>query len=179
MKVLPRTKLGDPVLRKKAQSVPLAFIKTKKFRELTRRMIYTMRRSQGVGLAAPQIGISKAIAVMEMRKTPTRQNIEPRGPIVIVNPRIKSFSKKKIADYEGCLSFDGVRAMVSRSESITVEYHDMNGEKVTEKASGLWARIFQHEIDHLNGIVYVDRVDDSKTFMRVEEFKKRIVKKKK
>lgn len=179
MKILPRTQLGDPILRNKAKKVPLVFLKTARFKTLAKRMIYTMRRADGVGIAAPQIGQPLAIAVMEMRKTPTLPDLRPRGPIVIVNPRITKYSTKRTSGYEGCLSFRGVRGSVPRSESITVEYHDEKGKKITEKASDFWARIFQHEIDHLNGIVYVDRVEDTKTFMTVGEFRKRVINKKK
>ena len=179
MKILPRTQLGDPILRSKAKKVPLTFLKTPKFKTLVKRMIYTMHRADGVGLAAPQIGQPLALAVMEIRKVPTRPDLKPRKPIVIVNPRITKCGTKKTAGYEGCLSFDGVRGLVPRSESITVEYHNEKGEKIVEKASGFWARIFQHEIDHLNGVVYVDRVKDTRTFMTVDEFVKRVVNKNK
>lgn len=177
MKVLPRAEFGNPILRAKAKQVPLSFLKTKKFHELKKEMIYTMRRTHGVGLAAPQIGEPLAIAVMEMRRTPTRPNIEKKGPIVLINPKITKYGSEKVADWEGCLSFNGVRGLVPRPETITVEYWNEVGEKVTEKVTGLWARIFQHEIDHLNGTVYIDRVSDTKTIMTLSEFKKRIVSK--
>ena len=179
MKVLPRTELGNPVLRKKAKRVPLQSLKTKKTKGLIEQMIYTMRRAGGVGLAAPQIGQSISLAVMEMRKTKSRPNLKPKGPIVIVNPKITKYSKKKSSEYEGCLSLRGVRGKVPRSESITVEYYNEKGEKVAEEASGFWARIFQHEIDHLNGVAYVDRIEDTKTIMTLGEFKERVLKKKK
>lgn len=178
MKILPRTEFGNPILRKKAKKVPLKFLKTKKFEKLTKEMIHTMRRIHGVGLAAPQINQPLSIAVMEIRKTPTRPKVKHKGPLVIVNPKIIKFSTRKINSHEGCLSFNGVRGLVPRSESITVEYYNEKGEKVVERASGLWARIFQHEIDHLNGITYIDRVVDTKTVMTVKEFKKRVLKKK-
>ncbi len=179
MKVLPRTQLGNPILRTKAKKVSLSFVKTAKFRALVKRMIYTMRRADGVGLAAPQIGQPLAIAVMEIRETSTRTGAEHRGPILIVNPRITAYGTKKTAGYEGCLSLRGVRGLVPRSETITVEYYDDKGEKIIEKASGFWARIFQHEIDHLNGIAYVDRVKDTKTIITVSEYRGRMLKKKK
>ncbi|MEX0931268.1 MAG: peptide deformylase [Candidatus Paceibacterota bacterium] len=179
MKILPRTEFGNPILRAKAKKVPLKFLKTKKFKELKKQMIYTMRRTHGVGLAASQIDSPLAIAVMEMRKTPTRPDLEPKGPLTIINPRIIKYSPKKVSDWEGCLSFKGARGLVPRSESITVEYYNKNGKKVIEKATGFWARIFQHEIDHLNGIVYIDRVEDTKTIITLNEFKKRILSKKK
>ena len=179
MQVFPRTQFGNPILRTKAKRVPLAFIKTKKFKNLIQRMIYTMRRAPGVGLAANQIGSEWALAVMEIRKSKTRPDVEHKGPIVIVNPKITWYSQKKVSEYEGCLSLYGVRGKVSRSDSVTVEYYNEEGEKVNEKASGLWARIFQHEIDHLNGITYMDRVEDKKTIISLKEFEKRILNKKK
>ncbi|XKT75308.1 MAG: peptide deformylase [Patescibacteria group bacterium UBA2103] len=178
MNVLPRTEFGNPILRKKAKTLTKKEIQSKKIKDLAKQMIYTMRRVQGVGLAAPQVGESVQLAVMEMRKTKTRSVDELKGPIVIINPKIISYSKKKIPGYEGCLSCMSIRGEVPRSESIEVEYINLEGEKIKEKASGLWARIFQHEIDHLNGIVYVDRIEDTKTIMTQKEFEKHFVKKK-
>ncbi|MBI2003424.1 MAG: peptide deformylase [Parcubacteria group bacterium] len=177
MKILPRTQFGNPILRAKAKKVSLNLLNKGKFRKLVKQMIYTMRQTGGVGLAAPQIGESLSLAVMETRPTPTRPKLKRKGPIVIINPRIVKYSKEKISDWEGCLSFENIRGSVPRSKTITVEYHNEKGEKIIEKAIGLWARIFQHEIDHLNDIVYIDRVEDTKTIMTLGEFKKRILKK--
>ncbi len=177
MKMLSRTQYGNPILRSKARTVSLSFLKTKKFQNLRMNMIYTMRRTHGVGLAASQIGEPLSIAVIETRPTPTRPKLMKRGPITIINPRIISYSKNKKADWEGCLSFPNVRGSVSRPESIIVTYQDENGKKITEKATGLWARILQHEIDHLNGIVYLDRMENMKSIMTLQEFKKRVLKK--
>lgn len=178
MKIIPRTQFGNPILRTKAKKIPLNFFSKDKFKELVKQMIYTMRRTGGVGLAAPQIGESLSLAVMETRPTPARPKLEKKGPIVIVNPRIVKYSKEKTGDWEGCLSFKNVRGNVPRSKVVTVEYYNEKGEKMVEKATGLWARIFQHEIDHLNGIVYIDRIKDTKTIMTLSEFKKRILEKK-
>ena len=178
MRILPRTQFGDPILRKKAKKVPLNFLKTRKFKGLIKSMIYTMRRTHGVGLAAPQIDEPLSIAVMEMRPTKTRPSFERKGPIIIVNPKIVKCSREKAKDWEGCLSFNGVRGSVSRSKAITVEYYNEKGKKIREKATGMWARIFQHEIDHLNGAVYVDNMKDMKSLMTLQEFEKRVLKKK-
>jgi peptide deformylase len=177
MKILPRTEFGNPILRKKAKIVPLSFLETVKGKELIKRMIYTMRRAHGVGLAAPQIGESIRLAVMEIRTTPDRPDQKRKGPIVVVNPKIIKSSTKKVPDWEGCLSIRGLRGMVTRPESVTVEYFNEKGIKIVEKASGLWARIFQHEIDHLNGLGCIDHMDP-KTIMTTNEFRKRILKKK-
>jgi len=164
-------------LRSKSKNVPASFLKTPQFKRLIKQMIYTMRRVGGVGLAAPQIGKSLNLAVVEIRPTPTHPNLKKKGPIAIINPRIVRYSKATIADWEGCLSLKNVRGNVPRSKAITVQYTNEKWEKITEKAEGLWAKIFQHEIDHLNGIVYVDRMTDMKTLMTLAEFKKRAVKK--
>ena len=179
MKILPRTQFGNPILRTNAKNVPLKFLKTAKFKKLTKQMIYTMRRTHGVGLAAPQIGESLNLAVMEMRPTKTRPNLKRKGPIVVVNPKIVKYSKEKVADWEGCLSFYGARGSVPRSKAVTVEYHNEKSEKIIEEATGLWARIFQHEIDHLNGTVYVDQMKDMTKLITLQEFKKRVLNKKK
>ena len=176
MKILSRTQFGNPILRSNAASIPLKFLKTAKFKKLIKAMIYTMRHTNGVGLAAPQVGLLLKLVVIETRPTPTRPSLKQRGPIVIVNASIIQYSKEKKSDWEGCLSFSGNRGKVPRSKKITVRYFNEYGKKVIEKASGLWARIFQHEIDHLNGIVYVDRMKDMKTLMTPSEFKKRVLK---
>ena len=178
MKVLTRTEFGNPILRSKAKKVPLSFLKTNEFKKLEKQMIYTMRRAHGVGLAALQVGVPLCIAVMEIRKTPTRPHVKHQGPITIINPVIKKYGSKKEKGWEGCLSLPDVRGEVNRPSAVTVEYTNAAGKKVVEHATGLWARIFQHEIDHLSGTVYVDRMSDMKTLMMVGEFKKRILKKK-
>lgn len=178
MKVLPLTEFGNPILRTKAKEIPLDAIRSKKYRSLIREMIYTMRRTGGVGIAAPQVGKSIRLAVMEMRPTKTRPDLKKKSPIAIINPKILKYSSAKENDWEGCLSLKRVRGSVSRPRNITVQYYNEQGEKVTEKTSGLWARIFQHEIDHLNGKVYVDHMNDMTTLMTLGEFKKRILKKK-
>lgn len=177
MNILPRTQIGNPILRVKSKKIPINFIGKVVFKKLVKQMIDTMRNVKGVGLAAPQIGKSISLAVLEMKPSPMRPKLEKKGPIIIVNPRIIKYSEEKENDWEGCLSFKGVRGKVPRSTAITVEYHNEKGEKITEKAKGFWARIFQHEVDHLNGIVYVDRIVDTKTIMTLGEFKKRILKK--
>ncbi len=177
MKVLPKTQFGDPILQTRAKDVSTSFLKTTACKTLIKEMIYTMRRAGGVGIAAPQVGKNLRLAVMEMRPTPTRPHLERRGPVVVINPTILKLSKKTVSDWEGCLSLQGVRGLVPRAERVTVEYTNEQGERVTEHAEGFWARIFQHEIDHLDGVVYVERMQDMKTLMTVDEFKKRVVKK--
>lgn len=178
MAILPRTEFGNPILRKKAKTVRRAYLATDSFKALIRDMRQTMRRADGVGLAAPQIGVPLRIAIIEMRPTDTRPGIGRKGPLVIINPRILSYGARVQMDWEGCLSFRGARGKVPRALTIVVEYMNEQGEVIEEAAGGLWARIFQHEIDHLEGTVYVDRMTDMKTLMTLSEYRVRILGKK-
>jgi peptide deformylase len=176
MKRLPRSYFGDPVLRTRAKTVATRSIGTLPFQMLVQKMFFTMRRVGGVGLAAPQIGKSIQLAVIEIKMTLLRPGIEPLAPTVIINPVIVSHSKERVVDWEGCLSFPNARGAVPRYKEITVAYFDRHGEKRMVHVQGFQARVFQHEIDHLNGTVYVDRMEDMKSLMTLGEFKKRVLK---
>jgi len=137
----------DPVL-----SAPTATVSVfnAELRQLAQDMFTTMYESNGVGLAAPQIGKSIKLIVIDVeRDTPQ--------PLVFINPEIVKKSRTKEADDEGCLSFPEIRAKVSRFTDITVRAQNLSGEWFTTEASGLLARCLQHEIDHLNGIFFVNR----------------------
>lgn len=168
MKTLPRTQFGNPVLRAKSKTVPAAYLKTAAFKHLVKQMFYTMRNAKGVGLAAPQVNKSLRLAVIGVPALRFRR--------VLVNPKITWHSKSKILDWEGCLSFVDGRGEVPRWSAVKVEYTNEKGERVKEAYVGYLARVFQHEIDHLNGFVYVDRMTDMRTLMTYKEFIKRIVK---
>ena len=172
MRILPRTKFGNPILREKAhpvsKKVSVQFIKS---------MFYTMKRANGVGLAAPQVNKSWRLAVVEIKKTKTRPEVEPLGKTVIINPQIFNPSKEMVNDWEGCLSLPGIRGSVPRHKKITVKFTDNAGGKHILRLTGFQARVFQHEIDHLNGVLYIDRMRDLKTLMTSDEFKKRVLKK--
>ncbi|MEI6420275.1 MAG: peptide deformylase [bacterium] len=163
---------GNPQLRKKAKKVALTFLNTSKSKNLFKKMFNIMRQGNGVGLAAPQIGINLQIVVAEIRPTPTRKKLKKSLPSVLINPKIIVYSKNIVSDWEGCLSIPGIYAKVPRPNSIVVQYLNEYGQRVTEKASGLWGRIYQHEIDHLNGIGFMDRVKDLKTVITGNELKK-------
>lgn len=142
---------GNEVLRKSAEPVEVF---DDKLKETVEKMFVTMKRADGIGLAAPQIGISKQIIVIDVS--------EYEGPkIALINPVIKSKSRQtEIAD-EGCLSIPGVRGDVERAKKITVEAFDLDGKKISFTARDLYARVIQHEKDHLDGILFTDRVDES------------------
>lgn len=171
--LLSRTQFGNPILRKKAKIVAVKDVHTQALKTLIERMFFTIQ-DIGVGLAAPQIGQSIQLAVIDIHPLPHRPNVTPYKR-VIINPKIVSYSESMESDYEGCLSCGGISGNVPRSKQVTVEYYDEHGEKQRETARGLVAKVFQHEIDHLNGILYVDRMTDMRTIMTVEEFEKRRV----
>ncbi len=138
----------------------------------------TMRDAPGVGLAAPQIGLGLQLAVIEDKPeytrdaTPAALQQRERQPVpfhVIINPRITSNEESGIEFFEGCLSMAGFTALVPRARRVSVECLDHQGEPTTIHASGWYARILQHEIDHLHGTLYIDRMH-SRTLMTVDNF---------
>lgn len=174
MNILQRTQFGDPVLRMKAKRIAIKKIRTAALQKLISNMFATIQ-DIGVGLAAPQVGQSIQLAVIDIHPLSHRPHVIPEKR-VIINPTITRYSKNTELSYEGCLSCDGVRGQVSRSEEIVVEYYDEEGVKHQETARGLLARVFQHEIDHLHGILYVDRMTTMRTMMTVQEYERRILK---
>jgi peptide deformylase len=147
MAVLKVRKYGDPVLRRRA--APVAEI-TPEIRRMVDDMIETMYDEVGIGLAAPQVGISLRLMVVGHEKTV--------GARAIVNPVIAEQGGEVTAE-EGCLSLPGIFAAVTRAEWVRLEGQDLDGQPVSIKARGLTARVFQHEMDHLDGVLFIDRLD--------------------
>jgi len=143
--VLNIRKYPDPILRKKCEAVKEINEEIKKIAQV---MIETEKASQGVGLAAPQVGILKRIIIIRFED----------GPRAFINPEILTRSRKKEVIEEGCLSFPGLYLKIKRPQEIEVKVLDINGQELKFKTKGLIARIFQHEIDHLDGILFIDRV---------------------
>jgi peptide deformylase len=177
--MLLKTQAGNPILRKKARALSVSKIKTDEIQNLIKQMFFTLRKSHGVGLAAPQINQSLRLAVMEVKASKKNKKIKALKKTAVINPRILELSKETASDWEGCLSIKGIWAKVPRSTSVTVEYYNELAEKITETHTGLHAVIFQHEIDHLEGILFIDRVQDTKTIITESEYRNRILKKKK
>jgi peptide deformylase len=144
--------LPDPVLRRKARAVKKI---DGKIQTLIDDMIETMREAPGVGLAAPQVGVSERVIVVEYAEDEDDEEAEPRL-YTIINPEITRVSKDKIEGAEGCLSIPGLYGNVDRHIAITVKGINRRGQPVTLKVKDWLARIFQHEIDHLNGVVFTD-----------------------
>ena len=147
MPILPVRKFGDPVLRRRA--LPVSAV-TPELRATIRDMIDTMYHEVGIGLAAPQVGISLRLMVLDAEKG--------RGPRTLVNPEIVERGGSLVEE-EGCLSLPGIFAPVERSEWLRLEARDDSGEPVTIDARGLLARVIQHEVDHLDGMLFIDRLE--------------------
>ncbi len=145
----------EEVLRKKAQPVDVF---DEDLVSLVDDMVETMRVAPGVGLAAPQIGVSKRVIVVEFGHEED-ENI-PKRLYVMINPEILNASEETVNGIEGCLSVPGLIGEVTRSQVVTVRGQDLNGKPVKVRAQGWLARIFQHEIDHLNGVLYTDRSEN-------------------
>jgi peptide deformylase len=172
--------VGEPVLRQRARPLTLEEIRSSPIQRLIEEMRDTMRAAPGVGLAAPQIGQSLRLAVIEDREeylqgiAPTILQERARTVVpfhVIVNPRLTVLQDDPAVFFEGCLSLDSFAALVPRALSVRVDCLNERGEPVVLQAQGWYARILQHEIDHLNGTLYIDRML-SRSFMSIENLTK-------
>ena len=168
--ILKVARLGHPVLRKKAREVSLKQMSSPGFRTFLEDMAQTMQEYDGVGIAAPQIHLSMQVAVIRVDRNP-RYPKAPKIPLtVLINPRVKPISRRQVLDWEGCLSVDGLRGQVPRWHSVEVEAYNAKGEKVRFRASGFFARVIQHEWDHLQGKVFLDRMQDLSTLTHLTEY---------
>jgi peptide deformylase len=167
---------GEPVLRQIGRALTPEEIALPAIQQLIEHMRDTMRDAPGVGLAAPQVGLAIQLAVVEDRPeytagiAPERLAERERQPVpylVLINPRIVAYSEDTVEFFEGCLSVAGFSALVQRSRSVTVEYLDERAQPHTIQASGWFARILQHEIDHLHGRLYIDRME-TRSFTNID-----------
>jgi len=168
--------VGEPVLRQRARPLLQEEIALPETQQLIVWMRETMRDAPGVGLAAPQVGLPLQLAVIEDRSeyskdvTAERLAERERQPVpfqVLINPRIVEQSEEQVEFFEGCLSLAGFSALVKRSRQVAVEYWDERGQERRVEAQGWYARILQHEIDHLYGRLYIDRME-SRSFMSID-----------
>jgi len=144
-KTLPIICYPDPFLRKRASNVDPVQIPA--LQGLFANMVQTMREKDGIGLAAPQIGLSLQVTVISYKD----------GPLILINPELSQFSFKKETAEEGCLSIPGINGLVKRSKKLTFKALNEKGQIIEGIAEGLFARVLQHEIDHLNGVLFIDR----------------------
>jgi len=161
--------MGDPVLRRRAEEIPDPA--AQEISALAEDMADSMAAAGGVGLAAPQIGVSKRIIVFKVPadRATAEKNDGPLGLQVMVNPVIEPLSGEMDLGWEGCLSIPGLKGEVPRYRKILYRGYDLNGEKVLRQAEGFHARVVQHEVDHLDGILYPERMTDMRRFGYGEE----------
>ena len=186
MSILPIVRLGHPALRGVAQALPPERIAEAAIQELVDDMIETMRAAHGVGLAAPQVGTSLQIFIYEIASdaappagqtegpspVPERQSIGPIPLRVVINPMLTPQSGELVYDWEGCLSIPDLRGLVPRHPAVRVRGLDRLGQPLDYVAAGFEARIVQHEFDHLNGVVFLDRMRDLKALAFREEWER-------
>lgn len=158
--------LGEPVLREKAQPVPEV---TDELRALVGDMFETMYAAEGVGLAAPQIGLGIRVIVVDPHD-------EETVPFALFNPEVVTLGAETEKSEEGCLSIPGIRELVTRPTTCVVEALDRDGNPVHLEAEGFLARILQHEVDHLNGVLFLDHLSPIKRRMAIARWKKEMSK---
>ncbi len=154
--------LGDRVLRQPAKRIAKV---DDSIRQLVKEMLQTMYSADGIGLAAPQVAINKQLIVIDCEP-----NNPDTSPLVLINPKIVKYGNELCNSEEGCLSIPGVYLSVTRPDAIEVSFKDENGRPRKIKANGLLSRVIQHEMDHLSGVMFVDRVENDLAL--TEELKK-------
>jgi len=152
MAVHPITLKGTPVLHARAQEVSMEEIKTPEFQQFITDMVESMYAAKGIGIAATQVGVGKRVFIAE----------SPDGPIALINPVFTKKSLKMLNGEEGCLSIPGKYDKLRRHKTVTIEALTANGDKISFTAENFFARILQHELDHLDGILYADRVEEQR-----------------
>lgn len=171
-KILKKTEFGNPILRAVAQRLNKDEILSDKIQTLIADMYYTVERKQyGVGLAAPQVGRSVAISVIAIKSTPSRPALEPEK-LTIINPEIVQFYGRKASMWEGCISGLELYAQVPRYKKLRLTWMDEQAHEHEQDFDGFIAHVLQHEVDHLNGILYVDKIRDTKSIITIREYKK-------
>ena len=171
MTALPIVQIGHPTLRQQAREVTVAELGTPELRRICDDLVETMRAASGAGLAAPQVDIPLRIFAVEVGDNP-RYPYKPRlNRRVLVNPIVRPIGDETYASYEGCLSIPDLRGLLERHTEVEVTYLDPDGHERVERFGGLSAGTMQHELDHLDGILFPDRVDDPTTLCTWEMFR--------
>jgi peptide deformylase len=167
MSILKVARMGHPVLRAKARALDKATIASRTTQKLIDDMLDTMAEYHGVGLAAPQVheGLRLFVASLDMER-----GEEPTEPVAIINPEISPIGSEMRDDWEGCLSIPDIRGKVPRHYEIKVKAFDREGERIELRARGFSARVIQHETDHLDGILFFDRMREFETLTFLDEY---------
>jgi peptide deformylase len=172
MAVLKVVRLGHPVLRRVAEPVSPEAIAAPDIQRLIDDLLETMDDHDGVGLAAPQVHVSRRIVVYGMRESPRYPDAPPVPLTVLVNPRLTPAGSEQEEGWEGCLSVPDMRGMVPRFQRVQVEAYGRDGRQLRYLAQGFHARVVQHECDHLDGKVYLDRMRSFDTLTFLPEFQR-------
>ena len=165
--------IGHPILRNKTKDIPINEIKSENTQKIIEKMIKTMRKHNGAGLAANQIYEPIRICIIEVLDNPRYKHLNTIPLKVLINPKV--IIKKDTAtfnSYEGCLSVPNLRGKVKRYNTINVTYYTKDAKKITEDIKGLESIVYQHEIDHLDGYLFTDKVEDNSTLVTYENYQK-------
>lgn len=168
--ILKVARLGNPILRQKAKLVSKTQMASPGFQAFLQDLIDTMHEYDGVGIAAPQVHVPLQVAVVGADHSP-RYPKAPKIPLqIFINPKVKPILKRKALDWEGCLSVEGLRGRVPRWQGVQVTAYSPEGKVLCFKASGFFARVIQHEWDHLQGKVFLDRMEGLYSLTYLSEF---------
>lgn len=174
MSILKVSRMGNPVLRRKTRPVPLGEIASAPVQRLIDDMTQTMAEYHGVGLAAPQVHedarVFVAMILPEQDDEPAEPEAAPPGVLAVVNPEITPVGSAVEEDWEGCLSIPDIRGLVPRARDIRLRGYDREGRKIDLRASGFMARVLQHENDHLDGILFLDRMKSFASLTFLDEY---------
>jgi len=170
--ILKVARLGNPVVRQTAREVDPREISSADFQRLLDDMVETMREYDGVGLAAPQVHVPKRVAVLEVTDHPRYPHIERIPLTFLINPVVVPVGEETEEDWEGCLSIPELRGKVPRFKAVRVSALGRQGEKLEFVARNFHARVIQHEVDHLNGMVYLDRMKDLRSLSYLLEWQR-------
>ncbi|MFM2062360.1 MAG: hypothetical protein RLZZ507_2030 [Cyanobacteriota bacterium] len=171
---VPIIQLGNPILRRKAALV--ANIDDQHIQKLIDDLIATVSQANGVGIAAPQVAASYRLFIVASRPNSRYPDAPEMEPTAMINPQIIGHSTEVVKGWEGCLSVPGIRGLVPRYQKIEIEYTNRHGKIQKQELTDFIARIFQHEYDHLEGKVFLDRVESTEELMTEAEYQARIVK---
>ena len=174
MAILKVARMGHPVLRARARPIDPAQIGSPRIQQLIDDMFETMQEYQGVGLAAPQVHLSLRVFVAGFAPNGDDDEDEESGRgvprMALINPEITPIGAELVEDWEGCLSIPDIRGRVPRSREILVKAYDRRGKRIEVKAGGFTARVIQHETDHLDGVLFFDRMKSFQTLTFLDEF---------
>mgnify|MGYP003387098497 CR=1 FL=1 len=172
----PIAQLGNSVLRIRATEVDIDNIRNEEYQQLINKMMLTVSEAGGVGIAAPQIHHSVRIFIMCSKPNARYPDAPLMQPTAIINPEILRYSDDKVKDWEGCLSVPSMRGLVPRYNQISVRYFDQQGNEQRKELTDFLARIFQHELDHLNGLTFIDQLESTQDLISEEEWYRQFAK---